>query len=128
MKEVMSSRLERVADMASRVRVKCQSLGCMDGDAIELVITEALNNTIIHAHSGMGRISIELEVERVDETIRITVQDRMNRLNEDIIKSSLESVHDNMSCSENGRGLMIMWSLVDQMEYQNGKLVMILKL
>jgi anti-sigma regulatory factor (Ser/Thr protein kinase) len=128
MKAIMNSRLDGVAEIANQVRDRCLMLGCMDGDAVELVIAEALNNTIIHAHSEMSRISIEIEVKRVADTIQITVQDRMNSFNEEILKRGFELDRDNKDLSENGRGLLIICSLVDQIEYQNGQLIMIFKL
>ena len=126
MREVITSKLENVAPMAARMRKECLKLGWFDGDGIELAISEALNNSILHAHPGLPRLTIEVSVKRVSAGIQVNVRDRMNNLDASSLNACDVQRAESWADAETGRGLMIISKLVDKVEYQNGSLVMTL--
>lgn len=126
--KVMSSRLDRVAEMATTVKQQCKHLGFEQGDAIELAITEALNNVILHAHKELYRLSIEVSVERIGLALQICVTDHLN---------SLDSMHRRrlvggppaiLTLAESGRGLDIICEIMDHVDYVDGQLRMTMML
>lgn len=126
--KVMSSRLDRVAEMATTVKQQCKHLGFERGDAIELAITEALNNVILHAHKELHRLGIEVSVERFGLALQICVTDRLNSLDSMHRRRLVSGPPAILTLAESGRGLDIICEIMDHVDYVDGQLRMTMML
>jgi serine/threonine-protein kinase RsbW len=109
--------LEAVRPAAHELRVFLGGKGCSEHDLrdIELAFVEACNNAILHADEGGRQKPVEVEAIFSKDRIELRVKDHTSgfALPE---RSDLPD-----PSSENGRGLYLIRSLVDAVEYQRGR-------
>ena len=92
-------------------------------NAVEICLTEALNNVIKHSYKNDNTKSIELEVKKDTNNFEIIIID--NGLpRENLVVSKLDfDPKDINNLPESGMGLYIIEQLMDEMKYytKNGK-------
>lgn len=80
-----------------------------------ICVTEATMNAIVHAHHGQAELPVEIRFERYPDFLRVTVRDHgqgfdVSALPDPTRPENLLSIH--------GRGVMVIRSLMDQVDIQ----------
>jgi serine/threonine-protein kinase RsbW len=120
---VIKSELPNVSLMAMAVHKFCVFYGMDEVQAfqIELCVSEAATNSILHAYRGNPECEVSLMVSLENHTMTFECVDKgrpmnpeqMNRVNSGRVAAEVESV----SLSEGGRGLQIIRSFMDEVLY-----------
>ena len=105
-----------VQDLQSRVEALLMELeyDSRDRFSVRLALEEALVNSIKHGHHRKHNQSIRVSVLVNGEAIRIEIEDHGQGFNPETIPSPLKE--ENLTKS-NGRGLMLLKSFMDTLEY-----------
>lgn len=109
----IDSRLDCVAHLGARIKALCFENGLdeMSSYQVQTAVTEAINNSIIHAYDNQPGHMVSLEWTLQDQTIRIEVSDRGKRLLK--VPPDIEPSPE----AESGRGWWIMRRWMDQVDY-----------
>ena len=121
---VVESRLECVPLAGTMVRAFCHASGASDleSEQIEVCIMEAVNNSVVHAYRSEPGHPIEVVAALQDGEFRFEVCDLGKPGNPDMLRRSRRHLLDLNPASldampERGRGLAIIESIMDGMEY-----------
>ena len=128
-KLTLPSKIEKVEEAAYFVEkiAKKMSFSSSDVDNIAIATTEAVSNAIIHGNKEDADKKVIIEVYPEADRIIITVQDEGEGFNPESVEDPLRP--DNL-LRERGRGIFILRSLMDQVEYsfpQRGTRVTMIK-
>lgn len=82
---------------------------------INVVLTEALVNAIRHANANNPDEEVEIRITVTDEELVLQVFDHGRGFNLDSISSAVKETQDELE--DHGRGLYIMRSLMDSVDY-----------
>jgi serine/threonine-protein kinase RsbW len=122
----IESRLDSVHALAAMARRASESAG-LSGDElneVELCITEAANNAIKHAYLGESKFVVELVVTVLPDSIVFDLFDSGVSAEASIMEADRRHLLDVAPGSdgpeESGRGIAIMQSLMDSLEYIAG--------
>jgi len=122
----VDSRLECVPLAATLLRTFCVGLGAspMEASQIELCVSEAMNNAIIHAYGGVNGHAVEVMAFRNSTKFLIEIRDHGIRMNPEILKQDRRPLLDLDperldAASESGRGIAIMQSVMDTVRYNS---------
>lgn len=107
---------------ARRVRAFCRDLGMEEDEAagVELAVVEAMNNAVLHAYDGSEDGKVELEMMRQPGGELVFAVTDWGRPFDFSAGTSGETVTPEDSAAtlaESGRGLMIIGSIMDRLEY-----------
>lgn len=91
---------------------------------ILLATTEAVNNAIVHGNKLNNKIEVELMLLKENDAIHITVTDRGNGF--DYLNLPDPTAPENLE-KEHGRGVFMMRSLADDVEFERGGSTVVLK-
>jgi serine/threonine-protein kinase RsbW len=121
---VVESRLECVPLAGTVVRAFCHASGAsnLESGQIELCIMEAVNNCVVHAYQSEPGHAIEVVASCHDGEFRFEVYDQGKARSPETLRRSRRHLLDFNSTSldslpERGRGLAIIESIMDGMEY-----------
>jgi len=116
---VIKSNVNELARVATITEEICERCGLIEDeiDDISIAVTEAVNNAIKHGNKGDSTKSIEIVFQIETEKIKIRIKDegkgfqleevRDPRKNENLLK-------------DNGRGILIMKTLMDEVKLLAG--------
>lgn len=92
-------------------------------DAVEICLTEALNNVIKHAYKGESPNSIDVDVKMNEKTLEIKILDEGTSRESLVVKDLDFDPEDIDNLPESGMGLFIIKQLMDEIDYYtlNGK-------
>lgn len=114
----IDSRFDDVWLVGTAVRAIAAAL-CLDDETatgVELCVVEAMNNAIEHAYRAVPGHRVEVVVAASPEALRVAISDRGAPMAwPDILKRARAAAAD--AYAEGGRGLLIMQSLADQLDY-----------
>lgn len=117
----IDSRLENVPVLGQAVRVLCGEMGLpelVQGD-MELCVVEAVTNCIKHSYDGQPGHRIKVHVEHRLDKLIISVFDQGRPIPEDRLPPPPPEVPDDpQQIAESGRGLFLLFSMMDQVDYQ----------
>ncbi len=95
--------------------------GMLRSDALvrklTLCLVEAFDNAVFHAHGGKEKKSVGIKIEIGGRQIVLEVKDEGKGFN-------LKKIKDPELCQVNGRGIYIIRSLMDKVEYKRNTLKM----
>lgn len=95
---------------------------------IAISVTEAVTNAVVHGNKKDLSKKVEVEVLKTDKEVRIRIQDEGNGFDPADVPNPIES--ENL-LKEVGRGIFILRSLMDKVEFKNlpgnGTLVTMIK-
>ncbi|TQV65176.1 MAG: ATP-binding protein [Halothiobacillaceae bacterium] len=120
----LTSRLEHLAGASEALRAFCANLPIppSDLDRLDLALTEALTNVIEHAYKLEEHHSIHLDFLRGERNITVEISDEGLSLPPEMLISppvARELARDNLDAlPEGGWGLMLIFELCDNVEYQ----------
>ncbi len=121
---VVESRLESVVLASLLLKVFCERVGASQEESrqIELCAVEALNNAVIHAYQLQPGHPVELHASGSGFEIILEIRDCGVTMPSSELKRSrmdLEGTEseDMENISENGRGLAIIKSVMDSLDY-----------
>ncbi len=121
---IVESRLECVPLAGTVVRAFCTASGAseLESGQVEVCIMEAVNNCVIHAYKSEPGHSIEVVASLHDGEFRFEVYDQGKPRNLETQRRSRRHLLDLDPTSlntmpESGRGLAIIESIMDGMEY-----------
>ena len=122
----LDSRLAEVARVGQAVRDFCARAG-LGGEAaadLDLAVTEALNNVIVHGHRGEAGHPVRVGVRAVGEGVEVRISDRGTPIPAAALDRAREERDfdpaDLDGLPESGMGLMLVHRSVDRMEYEAG--------
>jgi len=122
----VDSLLECVPLAATLVRSFCVALGAssMEASQIELCVSEAMNNAIIHAYRGEDGHPVEVIAFRNGKTFLIEIRDHGIQMDPNILKQDRRPLLDLDlehldTASESGRGIAIMQSIMETLRYNS---------
>jgi serine/threonine-protein kinase RsbW len=113
----IDSQLDHVFLVGLSVRAVCAAVGFASDatDAVELSVVEAVNNCVEHAYGEAGhRVEVDLAFAR--ETLRVGVRDRGRPLDWPAACARADAYEADPG-AEGGRGLFIIRSLMDSVDY-----------
>lgn len=84
---------------------------------ILIAVTEAVNNAIIHGNKLNASLGVWMGVYNGVELVAFSVKDQGQGFNPDLVPDPVAP--DNL-LKENGRGVFLIKSLSDEMEYEDG--------
>jgi serine/threonine-protein kinase RsbW len=98
-------------------------------NAVEICLTEALNNVIKHSYSGDNTKSIEINIKKDSKFLEIEIVDAGSPRKNLTIKELDFDPEDIDNLPESGMGLFIIKQLMDELDYNSkeGKNYFILK-
>lgn len=121
---VVESRLECAPLAGTMVRAFCHASGATDveSEQIEVCIMEAVNNCVVHAYQSEPGHAVEVIAALQDGEFRFEVCDQGKPGNPEMLRRSRRHLLDLDPSSldampERGRGLAIIESIMDGMEY-----------
>ena len=121
---IVESRLDCVTLAGAVVRAFCIALGASDMESgqVEVCIMEAVNNCVVHAYHSEPGHSVEVVAALQDGEFRFEVCDQGTPGNPEMLQRSRRHLLDVDRTSlqatpESGRGLAIIESIMDGMEY-----------
>lgn len=116
----IDSRLDAIRDVAVAVRDLCASDGLSEDDlyAVELVVMEALSNSVQHAYDGEPGHPIEVEARLDKGRFEVSIIDRGEGFVMPPPVLPDADVETRGELAEGGRGLFLMHSLMDEVRYQ----------
>ena len=115
------SRMDQVVKVTSAVKDLCAatSLDKVELYKLELCLTEALNNVIIHAYHNQPGKKIEVNIHLTPEAILFQVLDTGSTPSDFLKHVTLDFNPDDIkSIPENGMGMFIMQEFMDQISYE----------
>lgn len=118
----IDSELVNTTLVAMAVRGLCAmtTLSPVEVNRVELCIVEIVNNAIEHAYGGEMGHKVEVDVNLLESSLSLTVSDWGKPMEENKLDAKDSSVDADAAvwlCS--GRGLPIVQSLMDKVEYQS---------
>jgi serine/threonine-protein kinase RsbW len=127
MSVIVNSRLDCVATAGILARTFCECAGVcpLESTKIEVCIVEAINNCIIHAYNLLPDNVVELRISNSSSALIFEIYDRGNGMDPGQLRVFSRDPHDLDSNTglkdmpENGRGLYIIQSLMDAVEYSS---------
>ncbi len=117
---VVASRIEsveKVEELTDKI-TKSMKFSEKARDSIAIAVTEAVNNAIIHGNKLDPNKSVYVDIVASEEGIKITVRDEGDGFNPDEVPNPLAP--ENL-LKESGRGIFILKSLMDEVEYNFSK-------
>jgi serine/threonine-protein kinase RsbW len=98
-------------------------------NAVDICLTEALNNVIKHSYSGNNSMPIEIIVKKDSKFMQIEIVDIGLPRKNLVIKDLVFDPNDIDNLPESGMGLFIIKQLMDELDYgtKEGKNYFILK-
>jgi len=115
----MVNRLDAVNGASAQLISACEPLAWLDLDTLELAVTEALNNAVIHGSDPdqTDHIYVQAKIRASDVTIRI--RDPLGALDASMLSPERAVADD----AHSGRGLNIIQALAQNVEIVDGALV-----
>lgn len=115
-KLTLPSKIEKIEEAAYFVEkiAKKMKFSASDVDNIAIATTEAVSNAIIHGNKEDRSKQVLLEVFPEEDRIVIIVQDEGEGFNPETVEDPL---HPDNLLRERGRGIFILKSLMDEVEY-----------
>lgn len=97
----------------------------IDSNMIELCVVEAVTNSIKHAYGGQEGNSIEISLTIYNDRIVCDVCDSGKSMDKNLVEDACDALLDFVpddiaSISEEGRGLPIIKTIMDNMTYKTG--------
>ncbi len=121
----ITSHYEKIADLNNSVRefLSSQNVEQHICNAVEISLTEALNNVIKHSYQNSDSKHIEVVISKNTNLIEIAIIDEGEPRKNLEIKELDFDPHDIMNLPESGMGLYIIKQLMDELNYysRNGK-------
>ena len=123
----IESRLDSVPVLASMARKISESAGLSPNEQneVELCITEAANNVIKHAYLGESANVVELGVTILPDYVVFDLFDSGISAEPELMEIDrrhlLAVAPEIEGASESGRGIAIMQSVMDSLEYSSGE-------
>ncbi len=118
----IDSRLENVPLLGQAVRGACSGLGLSEQmlGEVELCVVEAVTNCIEHGYSNEPGHSIGVRLAASEEGLVITVTDQGQSIPEDRLPPPPEPEipDDPLLLAEGGRGLFLLFAMMDRVEYE----------
>jgi serine/threonine-protein kinase RsbW len=111
------ARLEEVGRLSEHVRALCEA-AAVPPEAmidIEVALAEAANNIIIHGYRGRDDGMIGVSVQLADGSVTLELQDEGEAVPEGLFSKCRTISAD----AESGRGVGIIQSCIDQIDYVN---------
>lgn len=131
----VESRLESVPLVEHLVRIFCESVGATAAESsqIEVCVAEAMNNCVIHSYKLCPGNIVELRVYKIGSRLVLEIIDHgaqmdpreLRRSEARLLDCGRKALHE---LPEGGRGLSIMQSLMDTVEYRSLKKVNCLRM
>ncbi|RMD97903.1 MAG: ATP-binding protein [Calditrichaeota bacterium] len=114
---VVSSKIENVEKVEAFTEKISKAMHFSEGerDSIAIAVTEALNNAILHGNKEDPSKSVEVWISSVKNGIKIVVKDEGEGFDLNAVPNPLEP--ENL-LKESGRGIFILKSLMDHVEYK----------
>ena len=108
-----------VAEVNKRIRIFLEQLEIEQyiRNAVEICLTEALNNVIKHSYNGENGKPIELIVKKDSNYFEIVIVDKGITRKNLIVKEPDFDPKDINNLPESGMGLYIIQQLMDEMKY-----------
>ena len=116
---VIKSDVNELAKVASVTEEICERCGLIEDeiDDISIAVTEAVNNAIIHGNKEDSSKSIVIVFEIETEKIKIRIKDE----GEGFRLKEVEDPRKNENLlKDDGRGILIMKTLMDEVEVSSG--------
>ncbi len=115
----MEAYYDNVADLCISVRKfllnnKVESHLC---NAVEICLTEAINNVIKHAYKGEGAHKVEVDVQVNESVLEIKILDWGTSRESLVVKDLDFDPEDIDNLPESGMGLFIIKQLMDEIDY-----------
>lgn len=98
-------------DEFAETRIESLAFSQDQRDDIAIAISEAVNNAIEHGNQGDASKRVHLEMEELEDGIRISVRDEGSGFNP---KSVADPTDPDNLLAESGRGLLIIEHLMDE--------------
>jgi len=118
----IDSRLENVPLLSQAMRGACAGLGLPETalGEVELCVVEAVTNCIEHGYANQPGHPIEVRLATRADGVVITVLDQGQPIPEDRLPPPLEPVvpEDPMQLAEGGRGIFLLFAMMDRVEYE----------
>lgn len=120
---LVPSRLEEIADLAGAIRAFLETKATPDQvDAVELGISEAFNNIVLHGRPG-AKAGISCSFDQHNSSLLIEIEDQGQPIPEDRLAAAGPHVFDFdetdlASIPEGGMGLAILKMAFDRVSYQ----------
>lgn len=109
----------KVAELNSRVKLFLELDGLEDHlcNAVEICMTEALNNVIKHSYNNDSTKPIDVEVKKDSKYFEITIIDEGRKRENMVVKDLDFDPNDINNLPESGMGLFLIKQLMDEMKY-----------
>ncbi len=117
---IIESRLDQVylAGLAVRGICSCVLLDEVEGYQIEVAVVEAVNNAIKHAYHGEPGHEVEVTIALTPDQITFQVCDQGKPMNSIKVSGLNFDSRDLQSLPEEGMGLHIMRSVMEEVRYE----------
>lgn len=110
--------LARIGDFVERFAVSA-GFDERSVHALQMAVDEACSNIIEHAYGGEGKGDIYLEFQQVETGIKVTIRDRGEPFNPDIVPTpNIEAPLEERG--EGGLGLFLIRQLMDEVRFEFG--------
>lgn len=121
LKLTIESRLENVALIGMALhRIGLEAgLGEQGAFEVEVCAVEAVNNSVKHAYGGRPGNLVEVEVELGPQCLTIRVSDSGRALPAQLLRRRRGQIEAPNRLRDNGRGLLIIHSLMDRVVYES---------
>jgi serine/threonine-protein kinase RsbW len=118
----IDSRLENVPLLSQAIRGACASLGLPEQalGEVELCVVEAVTNCIEHGYANQPGHSIRVRVAAEEEGLVITLMDQGEPIPENRLPPPPEPEvpEDPHLLAEGGRGIFLLFAMMDRVEYE----------
>lgn len=119
----IDSRLENVRLLSMAVRGACAELGLSERalGEVELCVAEAVTNCIEHGYDSQPGHPIEALVVSEEDALVISLVDHGRPIPEDRLPPPEPEIPDDpLLLPEGGRGLFLLFAMMDRVEYERG--------
>ena len=124
MKLRMQSRLEEIQEVSRQLAACSAEHGLTRSLELELAVTEALNNCVLHAHKGALHGIIDVELHRVGSYLEVAICDHVATTPPAWLPDPGSAQEPIPKLEATGRGLALMSELSDQLLFSDGWLRM----
>ena len=116
---VIGSSLEEISEVESLIDKVCEGLewGEDNYGNVLIAVTEAVNNAIIHGNESIAEKKVKVDVERSEDKLVFSVSDE--GVGFDFTNIPDPTAPENLE-KPDGRGIFLMRSLSDTVEFENG--------
>jgi len=119
---VLDSRMENLRLVVAACRGICEELALSEQlqSEVELCLMEALTNCVQHAYAAQAKGQIALHIISEQEALEFVIEDEGSSIPEHMLlpPDTPEVPDDPLLIAEGGRGLFILFQLMDQVKYE----------